>query len=243
MFDRDEALTHWRNRMSTAGEIRNLELAELESHLIDQAEDLQQRGLTEEESFLLAARRLGDASALGAEFMKTSLRATFESPAFWMVAGCLAYFVVGKLLWTFQSVSTWLLLLLEEQPQRVGWQTALRVVIWLTPLALGVTVFFRARKSTSGRWQHWFQWFTANPIRRALLVIGAWVGSQCAFYLTGVAFVHWIKGVDTDAIAIWSLSGELSKRLQGILIPLALAVLIVVIQRRHREAIAPGQEA
>ncbi len=68
MFDLNAAITAWRRRFAQRADLGADDLDELEDHLREAIADMQARGLQPEEAFLIAARRLGDADALGAEF-------------------------------------------------------------------------------------------------------------------------------------------------------------------------------
>jgi hypothetical protein len=100
MFVLEESVTLWRERITRSGAIHDEELAELESHLRDQIEDLTGRGLREEEAFLVASRRLGDTSELVREYAKVYPGRVWGERLFWMLAG---YLFIGLLLragWT-----------------------------------------------------------------------------------------------------------------------------------------------
>ncbi len=72
MFDLESQLRIWKSHMVSLGSIGFEDVQELENHLRDTIEDLVARGLGEEEAFLLAVKRLGDASSVQEEFRKVS---------------------------------------------------------------------------------------------------------------------------------------------------------------------------
>ncbi len=65
MFAPEPAIADWRRRLAGRADLATDDLDELEDHLREAMADLQARGLDTEEAFLVAARRLGDADALG----------------------------------------------------------------------------------------------------------------------------------------------------------------------------------
>jgi hypothetical protein len=71
MFNPDKAISDWRLRMVTAGVRNRSVLDELESHLREDMARQTQSGIGGEEAFEAAARRIGEARALKAEFAKT----------------------------------------------------------------------------------------------------------------------------------------------------------------------------
>ena len=62
------AVREWRDQLAQSPALGRDQLDELEAHLYDAMGDLQTRGLSPEEAFLIAAKRAGTSSALGNEF-------------------------------------------------------------------------------------------------------------------------------------------------------------------------------
>jgi hypothetical protein len=68
-MDRLEPLiTEWRSYLSHARAVNSQDVEELEAHLRDQITDLEQAGLSDEEAFLVAVRRLGQVDEISREF-------------------------------------------------------------------------------------------------------------------------------------------------------------------------------
>jgi len=72
MFDLNQAITEWRAQMAAAGILNPETLNELESHLREDFERRRQSGEAAPEAFAAAARQLGQARVLQAEFAKES---------------------------------------------------------------------------------------------------------------------------------------------------------------------------
>lgn len=89
-FDLEAAIQEWRTQLASQLPVEEGVVLELESHLRDAIRELNNNGLTLEESFLVASRRLGSTTALGQEFRKANPAAVWRQRVFWMVAGCLA---------------------------------------------------------------------------------------------------------------------------------------------------------
>ena len=79
-FDLNVAIRSWRENLAGATALSHASLDELESHLRDSAVSLEKTGLSAEEAFLVAARRIGPPTRLEAEFSKVEPR----SPRFVM---------------------------------------------------------------------------------------------------------------------------------------------------------------
>jgi len=96
-FNLNDALTNWREELTSQPGVSPEAARELESHLVDAVADLQQRGLREEEAFWLARRRLGPAENLAAEIVKADPSRIWTERVFWMVIGLIVmrfYFAV-----------------------------------------------------------------------------------------------------------------------------------------------------
>ena len=82
-FDLDDAIRQWRDSLLKSSRLRAEELEELELHLRDSVGTLQKRGLSEDEAWLIAQKRLGQRERLKKEFAKLtspakSLTGTWE---------------------------------------------------------------------------------------------------------------------------------------------------------------------
>src|SRR5512137_1368816 len=89
-FDLNQALAHWRGNLQNVGGFSAANLEELEGHLRESISTLHARGLSVEEAFLVATRRLGSERQLADEFAKANPQRTWTERALWMVAGVLA---------------------------------------------------------------------------------------------------------------------------------------------------------
>lgn len=96
-FNLNAAIREWRQRLGQSPALRHDSLEELESHLRDSVSGLQVKGLSEEEGFLIASRRMGNASALGAEYAKVHRKDLWLERLFWMAAGVLSWTLVSLL--------------------------------------------------------------------------------------------------------------------------------------------------
>ena len=67
-IDLNRAIQHWRENLAQSPAIRGDNLNELESHLRDSIATLQKSGLSAEEAFLVATKRVGNGATLGVEF-------------------------------------------------------------------------------------------------------------------------------------------------------------------------------
>lgn len=90
MFNLNQAIQDWRRTLADQPGFRASDLDELEDHLRAEIAELQARGLSEEEGFLVASRRLGNPADLGAEFAIADPAHRRRFRLRWMVIGALA---------------------------------------------------------------------------------------------------------------------------------------------------------
>jgi hypothetical protein len=86
-FDLNVAIQRWRENLAQSPAFRSENLNELESHLRDSVAALQAKGLSAEEVFIIAARRLGTCKALEAEFGKVNRKILWADRVLWMLVG------------------------------------------------------------------------------------------------------------------------------------------------------------
>jgi hypothetical protein len=94
-FDLNAALENWRTELAVQPGLSPDDRRELETHLRDTFAELKSRGLSEEESFWLARRRVGQPHKLAAEFVKVDPFQIWRERAFW---GMLAFFLSSILI-------------------------------------------------------------------------------------------------------------------------------------------------
>ena len=94
-FDLNQALHRWRESLGRSPAFHGDNLAELESHVAESVAVLQARGLSAEEAFWVATRRVGPDQRVAAEFAKVNGGAVWLDRVLWML--------VGIQLWWFMS--------------------------------------------------------------------------------------------------------------------------------------------
>jgi hypothetical protein len=95
MFDLSLSMNAWREQLRQGGRCRQEDIDELEEHLREEMTKLERIGLSDEEAFLLAARRLGGVDALREEFEKVNSSSVWLNRLRWMAVGVLMYLGVS----------------------------------------------------------------------------------------------------------------------------------------------------
>src|SRR5690606_34421412 len=92
-FDLNKALRDWLNRFCESPQFKPEDVKELESHVRDSMSQLENKGLSPEESFMVATHRVGSPEKLEPEFGKVNRN--------------LRHAVIHALILVFFSVGCW----------------------------------------------------------------------------------------------------------------------------------------
>jgi hypothetical protein len=174
-FDLEQSIAAWRAHLPPA------DAGELESHLRDGIARFSSLGLTEEESFLLSARRLGDPSALAMELAKADPLRQWRMQLIWIAVGYVGTHVIGALAVTASLIALRLGL-------AAGVYTPLlslaQPVIYCTLIVAAVFLLFRSASNSHGQTSatgrgSWInrsrEYYSAHPARCMRLVVGIFV--------------------------------------------------------------------
>ena len=87
MFDFEKATQEWKRSLRKNESLEDGYVAELESHLRDEVENLRKKGLSAEEAFIQAVEDIGQIQPIGGEYHKISTlkrtgRPPWQSPFF-----------------------------------------------------------------------------------------------------------------------------------------------------------------
>ena len=103
MSELDKRIEQWRTDLTTSETLGNSDIHELETHLREEIAKLTTSGLSDDEAFVVASRRLGNKPALEAEFAKAHPHRRLAHRLYWMVIGVLGYY----LLLHVTSIAAW----------------------------------------------------------------------------------------------------------------------------------------
>lgn len=146
MFDLNQAIVQWRAALAAQPNLRNSDADELEDHLREEIAGLTAGGLSEEEAFFVAARRLGTPQDLSGEFAIADpvQRRTFRLS--WMIIGALALAFLWLAADIVTNFGTGFLsrlpgeVIVARNATGLGWVAG---VIRLTALVLGGVLIWR----------------------------------------------------------------------------------------------------
>lgn len=209
-FDLNVAIKHWRENLAQSPAFRTENLNELESHLRDSVAILQTRGLSEEEAYLIAGRRIGNGPQLQTEFGKVNRTATWADRILWML--------IGFQIWTLGSdlVSAVMLPLIKFGSPARRQMLSLSLEIILPPLAFGLLTLAVWRNSSKPQTKIMERWLT-RPFAFAAGLFSFALGIQillgffeCLFLYPGTPDSSVVFMISSRFLLVYALAAALT---------------------------------
>lgn len=116
-FQLQTAIDNFIERLNSKGGFTSDDLNELKSHLADSVLDLQLKGFSQEESFLVASCRIGNENELSTEFQKVNGTITGRPQLFFIITGMLMFFLLYQVWGLFRSLSQYIALKIESNAE------------------------------------------------------------------------------------------------------------------------------
>jgi hypothetical protein len=225
-FDLIEALRMWRTNLKRLPEFQNGNVEELEAHMIDSIELLRAKGLSEEEAFWIATRRVGSSEKLALEFGKVNARTFWLSRALWMLAGV----EIASLLLLLTRTATGLLFVggASLDPQRTWLPVTGMLFSWVFLGSLIGVIWWRLTRRDGVRLP-WLAKCLRHPIIASASLIAFSLALQCTSVLTAWFY---LQGNPPSAAAQQSWTALSSAILSMFVVPVALVYLARIRERQ-----------
>ncbi|HTY88200.1 MAG TPA: hypothetical protein VMB80_12100 [Candidatus Acidoferrum sp.] len=94
-FDLNRAIQLWRENLASSPSFCGENLDELAAHLRDSVATLQAHGLSVDEAFLVASRRIGTVSSLESEFAKVNQKSLWLDRGLWILIAVQLWKIIG----------------------------------------------------------------------------------------------------------------------------------------------------
>jgi len=240
-FDLNRAIRDWRWQLNQSPAYRSDNLEELESHLRDSVAALSRQGLSEEEAFLIANRRLGAARALEPEFAKVNGKEVWLNRLLWMLVGVQAWGLISSLSSGFSRTSCQFLL-----GSMHGFGPDFSVIGSPIP-AIPTALFFFADIAVltavvAGCWwlirrsESWVSEKLCKPVGLACGAAGFCVALCAGAALNWLGRAWMAKTVGPAVYGELVMSMSIANMALHLVTTLTLAVVTVVLIRRHRDS-------
>ncbi len=161
-FDLNAAVENWRQELAAQPPLTPDNRRELETHLRDSLAELKARGLSDEESFWLARRRVGQPQKLAEEFAKSDPAKVWRERIFWMALGIIVFWQLTQILTFAVGIALYYLFpsLREFYVKSGFWPTD--AVVLIIGIALARGWFAQSMK---------LMWFLKNRFQLVSLVV------------------------------------------------------------------------
>lgn len=154
----------WRESLRSHESFSPAHLRELEAHVDDAMDDLTARGLSAEEAFLIATRRLGAPAPLAAEFRKAGGEPPWAGRARWMLLGIFVYLGLVAVAQVLHDVGTLLSMVWRDGL----WARLFAPASYLAAAWLGIWLL---RHSLRGRFRWLSDWVEGRYRVRAMALV------------------------------------------------------------------------
>jgi len=166
MHNLEQAIENWRNELLAQEALLAENIEELEDHLRTSLSHLVNQGLSEEEAFFIATKRMGTSTNLNAEYGKINLAVLWIQRLRWMILGVLVFYALNRFWILFAKVTSESLLFYSNSPISSGilyvaLSAILPIVVWIglssiahtnSVLLNHLTTFFRFISKRPRRW-------------------------------------------------------------------------------------------
>jgi hypothetical protein len=205
-FDLNQAIQRWRENLGQSPAFRAENLYELETHLRDSIETLMRMGLSDQESFLIANKRLGNNSTLEAEFANENATSIWLDRALWILLGIQLWGSASVLSFSLQTflrafipkINEWLAMYgFGRISEAIPGQLFFVVALPLTILA-AAKLFSVVRRLSERR-----GWFSINSILSKPLLLGGVYGALCFLPLV----IQYFAGILVRSYSLERYSG------------------------------------
>ena len=169
-FDLKLAIQRWRENLGQSPDFRSENLAELESHLRDSTLALKKCGLSDEEAFVIAVKRIGRSNSLAAEFAKINGPTIWLERILWMLIGAQVCMIVAAFYSVFRTCAMGFASRMVEWIPGMNEPAYWTIIIFSPPALVAVTVMAVWRRLRRFRGETWnpFGKLLNNPLTLAL---------------------------------------------------------------------------
>ena len=143
-FNSTSMIEDWVNRLKSEDSLTEADIVELESHLRDIMDDLTENGLSEEEAFIIASRRMGTILQWEEEYRQENNSILQTRKSVIILSGVLFYFIFYYFV-AFSSKSLFVILLKSSEYGILAVEWTLRYIV--ASYFLGIVLFIAIYRS------------------------------------------------------------------------------------------------
>lgn len=224
MSDLEQKIHNWKAGFTSLPALRQADVEELEQHVRDALPSLILAGLSAEEAFLIATRRVGAPAAIEREFAKVNGSHVWSQRVFWIIVGALGYVVCRLVIGAAASVTQALVAVAGGTGTDMGYAgVAVTCAGWI---AVAAALYRRRNRSAQAFTPRRVGLATAGmALTLALAALTAFAAEMALFQLMPIP----------DA-ARGTLMSSFAARVAAALVPLVLFTAMMLRMRGHASA-------
>ena len=134
----EERIREWTRDLASTESVAPDRLQELESHLVDSVLSFREKGLTEEEAFVVASSRIGSKDTLASEFSKSGDVYLWANRVYWMCLGYLGIMLAMRMVGAFAAVGQLALTAAVDDPLKLFIARCLMSLLGLLVVGAGL---------------------------------------------------------------------------------------------------------
>jgi len=222
-YDLNAAIANWRQKLACESGLAPEIRCELETHLRDSIAGFEERGLTAEEAFWLAGRRMGEPGQLREEFAKANPSAIWRERLYWMTLS-----LVGSYLFmTWKDLlGTWV------NPKRFGW-VEIGYLIPIAVLIASVVIIRRGKIPSPVRPGRVASWKLLSGMLAIL------IATVVTAYYRGQSLAEDGNG-DASLMGVGLAIGMLLSWLGNAVWPTVMVLILLFTQKRNEKSVLEG---
>lgn len=234
MFELKKALQNWRNDLKNKNTFLKTDIQELENHLLAELKILKEKGLSEEEAFWVANRRLGETKDLTFEFSKINGNTIWGFRALWMALGVLCYLLMNHLIQLVNGICVTIAAANGVNGYNLGVVSIVSAFILIGTAVLGCFLIVSKR----------------GALLRERIFKSAEIATRRTFYLVGFiiliaililfktsAFMLTPRFVSVASYGEFQMVRVLASLIWSVILPSLLVVFVFFIRRKSRNPV------
>jgi hypothetical protein len=143
-FNLENNIQKWKAILTKKNNLTKSNIIELENHLIDLIDDLESKGLNEEESFIIAKKRIGKTEDICLEFDKINSNFSFINTSIPYIKGALIY--ISFIIFSKLFLVTTLLLSKKLNIDEVTFNIISIILLFFASISFFSTIYFKRGK-------------------------------------------------------------------------------------------------
>ena len=231
MFELNKEIKKWKSSLSSSDTCSRADIDELESHLLDSMDILRAKGLSQEEAFFVAIRRLGSTNALSCEFGKVNENLRAWRMVLYAGLGIIFYTMINSLCSIVSNGMQALLIKFGYEVSYIRYITpVVGIITFLFAVLLGYFIFKYHRRSIAK--------FFSSPSGRISLVFLLLLVICAGIVVSHLSSFYAVNQVGASEYGQIAIIGNIFNIALAVLKPMSVVIAVAILWTRGRHKLA-----